>query len=86
MEGASVTRAGIDREEILSRARALVPFLAEKAQETERHRSILPEIHDRLMEAGLFHIMMAPRLGGRSFPVSSWGRRSLPNMSRAGSA
>ena len=64
MEGTSVGQAAIDRTEILSRARALVPVLAEKAQETERNRSILPEIHDRLMEAGLFHIMMAPRLGG----------------------
>lgn len=61
----------IDRAEILARARALVPFLSEKATETERNRSMLPEIHDRLMEAGLFHIMMAPRLGGLGLDVAT---------------
>ena len=61
----------IARAEILGRARALVPFLSEKATETERNRSMLPEIHDRLMEAGLFHIMMAPRLGGLGLDVAT---------------
>jgi 3-hydroxy-9,10-secoandrosta-1,3,5(10)-triene-9,17-dione monooxygenase len=61
----------IDRAEILARARALVPLLAEKASETERNRSMLPEIHNRLMEAGLFHIMMAPRLGGLGLDVAT---------------
>jgi 3-hydroxy-9,10-secoandrosta-1,3,5(10)-triene-9,17-dione monooxygenase len=61
----------IDRAEILSRARALVPLLAEKASDTERYRTMLPEIHDRLMEAGLFHIMMAPRLGGLGLDVAT---------------
>ncbi len=64
MEGTTGKQRLADREEVLARARALVPFLAEKAQETEAERAVLPEVHARLLEAGLYHIVMAPRLGG----------------------
>lgn len=59
------------REDLLDRARALVPFLAEKADETERNRTMLPEVQDRLTEAGLFRIMQSPYLGGYGLDLTT---------------
>jgi 3-hydroxy-9,10-secoandrosta-1,3,5(10)-triene-9,17-dione monooxygenase len=53
-----------NRETILARARALVPVLAANAEATERYRALLPEVHAALVDAGLFRILCAPRLGG----------------------
>ncbi len=71
MEGTSARPIVAGREEVLERARTLVPFLAEKAAETEAARALLPAVHDRLMEAGLFHIVMAPRLGGLGLDIAT---------------
>ena len=64
MEGSTVGTTSATHEEVVARAAALVPFLREKAAETEQNRSMLPEVHDRLNEAGLLGIMLAPGLGG----------------------
>jgi alkylation response protein AidB-like acyl-CoA dehydrogenase len=64
MEGSTTKSTDVTHEEIVARATALVPFLREKATETEQNRSMLPEIHNRLNEAGLLGIMLAPGLGG----------------------
>lgn len=71
MEGPASHARTVDRDEVLARARALVPFLAENATATEENRAMLPAVHDRLMEAGLFHILMAPRLGGLGLDVAT---------------
>jgi len=64
MEGSSVGIKKPTHEEIVARATDLVPFLREKAEETEANRSMLPEVHEKLNAAGLLGIMLAPGLGG----------------------
>ena len=58
-------------EALVARAAALVPFLAERADATERSRTMLPEVLDRLTEAGLFRIMVPPALGGFGLELAS---------------
>lgn len=50
--------------ELVARARALVPVLAERAAATEDNRSMLPETLEALTEAGMFKVMQARRYGG----------------------
>lgn len=50
--------------DLVARARALVPVLAEHAAATEENRSMLPETLDDLTRAGLFKVMQARRYGG----------------------
>mgnify|MGYP003627663911 FL=1 len=50
--------------ELVARARALVPMLAENAVATEDNRSMLPQTLDALTGAGLFKVMQARRYGG----------------------
>ena len=54
----------VTHDEMVGRARALVPFLREKAVATELNRSMLPEVYDKLDESGLLRVMLAPHLGG----------------------
>ena len=61
----------VDRAEVLTRARALVPYLAEMATETERNRGLLPEVHARLTDAGLFRVMQTQHLGGYGLDLST---------------
>ena len=51
-------------EEIFSRARDLVPVLRERAQETEKRRSLPPETMRDLYDAGLLRILQPARYGG----------------------
>jgi 3-hydroxy-9,10-secoandrosta-1,3,5(10)-triene-9,17-dione monooxygenase len=71
MATAKSQKSTITRDELLERARALVPFLAEKADETERSRTMLPEVQERLTEAGLFRIMQTPHLGGYGLDLTT---------------
>ncbi|NKB21802.1 MAG: hypothetical protein GKS01_15020 [Alphaproteobacteria bacterium] len=64
MEGSVSGSTTVTHKEIVAWATALVPFLREKAAETENRRSMLPEVYDRLNEAGLLGITLAPGLGG----------------------
>lgn len=59
------------RAEFAERADALVPFLTERANETEDNRNLLPDVYERLSEAGLFSIMAAPRLGGAGLDIAA---------------
>lgn len=51
-------------DELIARARDIVPALADRAAATEDNRSMLPETFDDLTRAGLFKVMQAPRYGG----------------------
>lgn len=51
-------------EELLDRARALVPALTERAGETEQRRSLPAETVSDLQSAGLLRILQPPHLGG----------------------
>ncbi len=53
-----------DGQTLIARARSLAPLLAERARDTEQARTLVPEIHAALGEAGLFGILAPPGLGG----------------------
>jgi len=52
------------REELIARARELVPLLKERADADERNRSIDPDTIRRMVEAGLFRVLQSRRWGG----------------------
>src|SRR4051812_29198580 len=52
------------REVWLERARALVPILRERVEQTETLRRIPDDTIRRLREAGLFRILQPKRVGG----------------------
>ncbi|HEX5370979.1 MAG TPA: acyl-CoA dehydrogenase family protein [Dehalococcoidia bacterium] len=54
----------ITPEELVSRARALIPRLKERAAPTEQARHLLPETVRDLTEAGFFRIVQPKRFGG----------------------
>ncbi len=58
------------RDELLDRARSLVPLLADRAAATEVNRTLLPEIDQALDQAGLYRIALAPYLGGHGLEFS----------------
>jgi 3-hydroxy-9,10-secoandrosta-1,3,5(10)-triene-9,17-dione monooxygenase len=58
------TTVEMTREEMLARAEALVPTLAERAQETEDARRIPQETLDAIVEAGFLRITTPVRWGG----------------------
>lgn len=51
-------------EELLERARALVPMLRARAEEVERNRSVPKDIVDEFKKAGFFKILQPRRWGG----------------------
>jgi 3-hydroxy-9,10-secoandrosta-1,3,5(10)-triene-9,17-dione monooxygenase len=55
---------GVDADEVLDRARALVPRLRERARETERQRRISDETIAELIDAGLLRLTRPARYGG----------------------
>lgn len=61
----------ITRDALVSRAGDLVPFLSEKADETERNRTMLPEVYERLVEAGLFRILQPAHIGGYGLDLAT---------------
>tara|TARA_B100000676_G_scaffold297145_1_gene338414 strand:+ start:72469 stop:73659 length:1191 start_codon:yes stop_codon:yes gene_type:complete len=64
MEGSTIQGQSLTHDDMVRRASELVPFLREKADETEQNRSMLPEVHDRFTDSGLLRILLAPGLGG----------------------
>jgi 3-hydroxy-9,10-secoandrosta-1,3,5(10)-triene-9,17-dione monooxygenase len=57
------------REEILQRARSLVPQLREQALDTERNRRIPAETHRAFEAAGLYKLFQPARYGGYEMPI-----------------
>ena len=57
-------KIAVTHDEMVGRARSLVPFLRKKAAATELNRSMLPEVYDKLEASGLLKVMLAPNLGG----------------------
>ncbi|MBW2244821.1 MAG: acyl-CoA dehydrogenase, partial [Deltaproteobacteria bacterium] len=51
-------------EEVVSTARSLVPAAAERAEQTEEARRLLPEAEREIREAGLFKLVQPKRFGG----------------------
>src|SRR6185312_5151361 len=51
-------------EELIARARELIPLLRERADEDEARRSVNPDTIRRMKEAGLFRVLQSKRWGG----------------------
>lgn len=52
------------RDEIIQRARDIVPLLRERAPQAERDRRISDEVHRAFVEAGFYRILQPERYGG----------------------
>ena len=57
------------REDILDRARAMVPLLREKALQAERDRLIPVETHRAFQQAGFYRLFQPARYGGYEMPI-----------------
>ena len=56
--------ASITRDELIARARAMIPRLRERAAATEEARRLLPETVQEFTDAGFFRIVQPKRFGG----------------------
>jgi 3-hydroxy-9,10-secoandrosta-1,3,5(10)-triene-9,17-dione monooxygenase len=61
---------GPTREELLDRARALIPVLRDRALQTERDRVIPPETHRAFQEAGFYKLFRPARYGGYEMSIA----------------
>src|SRR5262245_26801648 len=57
------------REQILDRARAMVPRLRECAREAERSRLIPADTHRAFQQAGFYKLFQPARYGGYEMPI-----------------
>ncbi len=65
MDGSSeVNMVAPDADELLRRARAMVPVLRERAAATEKARKVLPETIADFQKAGFFRVLQPKRWGG----------------------
>lgn len=62
----------ITHEEIVGRARAMIPLLRARADEDERNRKINPDTIQRMKDAGLFRVLQATRWGGYELGQSTF--------------
>jgi len=60
----------VSEEDLIARARALVPKLAERAERCERERRIPEESIRELKQAGLFHVLSPKAYGGLEVDLS----------------
>lgn len=60
----------IDRE-LVARASALRPLLAEHAARSESQRQVVPEVMEALEAAGLFEVVVPRRIGGRGATMAT---------------
>jgi alkylation response protein AidB-like acyl-CoA dehydrogenase len=75
LSSATTFNAGLhtpSREEILDRARALVPLLREHAAEAEAQRRPVDSVIDAIAESGLFTLSIPRRVGGLEAPFPVW--------------
>lgn len=57
------------RQELLDRARAMVPLLRERAIEAERSRGISRQTHEAFAAAGFYKLFQPARYGGYEMPL-----------------
>ena len=62
-------------EELIDRARAMVPEIRALAEETERNRNVLPHIIDKIREAELLRTCRPKEFGGFEYAVSNMTAR-----------
>ena len=64
MDSAPKSDAKISREDLVERARALIPLVRDSAEAAEKQRMVAPETIAALRDAGVFRILQPERFGG----------------------
>lgn len=62
----------LTQEEVIQRARALVPWLREQAPSMETERRISDQVNQHIMDAGIYRILQPRRFGGYEFDLSTF--------------
>src|SRR5258705_900724 len=70
-EGTKSIRADAPAE-LIARARAMIPALAERSLEQKRRRGILPETIAELQAAGFFRVLQPKRWGGYEMELGTF--------------
>jgi 3-hydroxy-9,10-secoandrosta-1,3,5(10)-triene-9,17-dione monooxygenase len=63
--------------ELIARARAMIPLLAERAAKAEEARSLPKETIADMQAAGLFRVLQPRRWGGHEMDIATFRRASL---------
>jgi 3-hydroxy-9,10-secoandrosta-1,3,5(10)-triene-9,17-dione monooxygenase len=58
--------------EMIHRARAMVPWLRERAAAMEHDRRISDEVNRRIMDAGIYRVLQPRRFGGYEFDLATY--------------
>jgi 3-hydroxy-9,10-secoandrosta-1,3,5(10)-triene-9,17-dione monooxygenase len=72
MPDAPVTGQVTMRQDVLSRARALAPQFAARAEAAEEARRMSPQSANAMLEAGLARILLPQRIGGCGLGFDTW--------------
>jgi 3-hydroxy-9,10-secoandrosta-1,3,5(10)-triene-9,17-dione monooxygenase len=73
-------------EQLVERARQLVPYLRERAADIERAGSIPPDVDDAMQAAGLYRVLQPRRTGGYEFDLGTFVDAMLEAFRGDGSA
>jgi 3-hydroxy-9,10-secoandrosta-1,3,5(10)-triene-9,17-dione monooxygenase len=77
MEPASAIRPIVPKvmpkpEELIARARAMIPALAARSTEQQKNRHVLPDVMAQMQAAGFFHVLQPRRWGGYEMELSTF--------------
>src|SRR5277367_1924808 len=62
----------LTQEEVIRRAREMMPWIREQAPAMEADRRLSDEVNQRMMDAGFFRILQPRRFGGYEFDLSTY--------------
>jgi len=68
----AVPEADLTPAEMLRWARAMTPWLRERAAAMEQERRISDEVNRRIMEAGIYRVLQPRRFGGYEFDLATY--------------
>ncbi len=65
-------------EELVARARALIPLLEERWEQADRERRVSADTVARMQQAGLFRVLQPRRWGGYELDPQTFYRIQMP--------
>src|SRR3954463_9673784 len=77
MDSASAIRPIVPKivpkpEELIERARGMIPSLAARSVEQQKNRHVLPDVMAKMQAAGFFHVLQPKRWGGYEMELSTF--------------
>ncbi|WP_049563121.1 acyl-CoA dehydrogenase family protein [Nonomuraea sp. SBT364] len=72
---------GLTPEDVVARAEAMIPALAERQAETERRTFYAEDVHEEFSRAGFYRILVPRRYGGYEFGIDTFVRVAI-NLTR----